>query len=84
MTIKVKMSATQAVYIALVYGHELEPTTYGSTEHARVTNRRPDPVRRAIIQLALDTVRRRADEALEQLIDEAVPQARADHAHLIR
>jgi hypothetical protein len=85
MAIKVSMNLEQAKIIALAYGHELEPTSYGSSEHSRqIGGHKPDYIRRAVIQLAIDMVKAHAEELLEQMIDEALPQARSDYAHLGR
>jgi hypothetical protein len=84
--IKVSMSLEQARIIVLAYGTEVEPTYYGTKEYltkAPVPHK-PDHVRRAIIQCALDVVRAHADEALGALIDEATPQARNEYSHLVR
>jgi hypothetical protein len=80
MAITVKMDITQARDIVAVYRDELEPTWYGSGLKAPHRN---DYLRRAIIKLALDVVRARADEALEHLTAEAEPQARNEVPHLI-
>jgi len=84
MTIKVKMDITQARDIVLTCGHELEPTFYGSGDLLGKVQHRNDYVRRALIQLALDMVRARAEEALEALAAEAEPQARNQGVQLVR
>jgi hypothetical protein len=73
--IKVKMDIQQACDIVLAFCDELKPGTGRPN---------PDHIRRALIQAAIDMVRARANEALDQLIDEALPQARSDFPHLSR